>query len=59
MRWFRGIMDIRLGTVVHGAPATTNMAWGGADWKTMFFTTRNTLGSIEFKIAGVPVPVGR
>ena len=37
----------------------TNMAWGGADWKTMFFTTRNTLGSIEFKIAGVPVPVGK
>ncbi len=57
--WILDSAGNHLGTVVHGAPATTNMAWGGADWKTMFFTTRNTLGSIEFKIAGVPVPVGR
>ena len=57
--WILDSAGNHLGTVVHGAPATTNMAWGGADWKMMFFTTRNTLGSIEFKIAGVPVPVGR
>ena len=57
--WILDSTGNHLGTVVHGAPATTNMAWGGADWKTMFFTTRNTLGSIEFKIAGVPVPVGK
>lgn len=57
--WILDSAGNHLGTLVHGAPATTNMAWGGADWKTMFFTTRNTLGSIEFKIAGVPVPVGR
>ena len=48
-----------LGTIVHGAPGTTNIAWGGDDWKTLFFTTRNTLGSIQLKIAGVPVPAGR
>ena len=46
-----------LGTIVHGYPATTNLAWGGEDWKTLFFTTRNTLGRIQLKIAGVPVPV--
>ena len=57
--WILDPTGNHLGTVVHGAPATTNMAWGGADWKTMFFTTRNTLGSIEFKIAGLPVPVGQ
>ena len=57
--WILDSTGNHLGTVVHGEMATTNMAWGGADWKTMFFTTRNTLGSIDFKIAGVPVPVGR
>ena len=45
-----------LGPVVHGAPATTNLAWGDADWQTMYFTTRNTLGRIRANISGVPVP---
>ena len=45
-----------LGTIVHGAPATTNLAFGGADWRTLFFTTRNSLGSVQTKIAGLPVP---
>ena len=57
--WIMDASGKHLGTVVHGGPATTNMAWGGPDWKTMFFTTRNTLGSIDFKIAGIQVPVGR
>ncbi len=57
--WIMDSTGRQLGVVVHGAPATTNMAWGGADWKTMFFTTRNTLGSIEFNIPGIPVPVAR
>ena len=48
-----------LGTIVHGAAGTTNIAWGGSDWKTLFFTTRNTLGSIQLKIAGAPVPAGK
>jgi gluconolactonase len=47
-----------LGTIEHGAPATTNLAFGGDDWKTLFFTTRNSLGSVRVKISGVPVPVG-
>ncbi|MCH2517675.1 MAG: SMP-30/gluconolactonase/LRE family protein [Dehalococcoidia bacterium] len=47
-----------LGTIAHGETATTNVAFGGDDWKTLFFTSRNTLGSVQCKIAGVPVPVG-
>ena len=39
-----------------GAPATTNLAFGGEDWKTLFFTTRNTLGRVRTNIPGVPVP---
>ena len=44
-----------LGTVLTGAPST-NICWGGEDWKTMYYTTRHTFGSIKLKIAGVPVP---
>ena len=46
----------KLGRIVHGAPATTNLAFGGDDWKTLFFTSRNHLGSVNIKIPGVPVP---
>lgn len=45
-----------LGTIVHEQSATTNLAWGGDDWRTLFFTSRNTLGSIQLKIPGLPVP---
>jgi gluconolactonase len=47
----------KLGRIVHGQPATTNVAFGGDDWKTLYFTTRSTLFSVGVKIAGVPVPV--
>src|SRR5712672_3384288 len=53
------IMDPRgkkLGRIVHGAPATTNLAFGGSDWKTLYFTSRNHLGAVNVKIPGVPVP---
>ncbi|MBI3515864.1 MAG: SMP-30/gluconolactonase/LRE family protein [Proteobacteria bacterium] len=46
----------RLGRIVHGQPATTNIAFGGADWKTLYFTSRTHLGSVNLKIAGLPVP---
>jgi gluconolactonase len=46
----------KLGRIVHGQPATTNVAFGGDDWKTLFFTTRSTLFSVGVKIAGIPVP---
>ena len=35
-----------------------NIAWGGDDWKTLFITTRETVGRIQMKIPGVPVPRG-
>ena len=47
----------KLGRIVHGQPATTNVAFGGDDWKTLYFTSRSTLFSVNVKIAGVPVPV--
>jgi gluconolactonase len=46
----------KLGRIVHGLPATTNVAFGGEDWKTLFFTTRSSLNMVTLKIAGVPVP---
>jgi len=48
----------KLGRIVHGAPATTNIAFGGVDWKTLYFTSRNHLGAVRVKIPGIPVPVG-
>jgi gluconolactonase len=47
----------KLGRIVHGEPNTTNIAFGGDDWKTLYFTTRSTLGSVKLKITGMPVPV--
>ena len=50
-----------LSRIVHGEvqcePSTTNIAFGGGDWKTPYFTTRSTLGSVKLKIGGTPVPV--
>src|ERR1700693_3591214 len=49
----------KLGRIVHGQPATTNIGFGGDDWKKMFFTPRSTLSSVAVKIPGVPVPVAK
>src|SRR5579859_342203 len=49
----------KLGRIVHGQPATTNIGFGGPDWKTLFFTTRTMLGSVNLKVAGIPVPVAK
>jgi sugar lactone lactonase YvrE len=46
----------KLGRIIHGQPQTTNIAFGGDDWKTLYFTTHSTLGSVKLKTAGVPVP---
>ena len=56
--WVMDASGNHLGTIVHGAPATTNMAWGGDDWRTLYFTTRDSLGSVRLNIPGVPVPKG-
>ncbi len=49
----------KLGRIVHGQNATTNIGFGGDDWKTLFFTTRTTLGAVNLKVAGIPVPVAK
>ena len=47
----------KLGRIVHGAPATTNLAFGGDDWRTLYITSRNHLGAVKVKIPGIAVPV--
>jgi gluconolactonase len=54
--WILDQQGKKLGRIVHGAPATTNIAFGGEDWKTLYFTSRNHLGSVNVKIPGIPVP---
>ncbi len=56
--WVMDPSGNHLGIIVHGEQATTNMAWGGDDWKTLYFTTRDSLGRVQLKIPGVPVPSG-
>jgi gluconolactonase len=54
--WIMDPIGRKLGRIIHGAPATTNIAFGGDDWKTLYFTSRNHLGAVRVKIPGVPVP---
>ena len=54
--WIMDPNGKKLGRIAHGAPATTNLAFGGDDWKTLYFTSRNHLGSVEVKIPGISVP---
>jgi gluconolactonase len=54
--WILDAKGKKLGRIVHGQPATTNLAFGGDDWKTLYFTTRSTLFSVVLKTAGIPVP---
>src|SRR5436190_10926278 len=54
--WILDAKGKKLGRIVHGAPATTNLAFGGDDWKTLYFTSRNHLGAVNLKIPGIPVP---
>jgi gluconolactonase len=54
--WIMDPNGTKLGRIVHGAPATTNLGFGGTDWKTLYFTSRNHLGSVNVKIPGIPVP---
>jgi gluconolactonase len=55
--WIFDASGKHLGTIVTGKQ-TTNLAWGEKDWKTLYFTTRQTLGRIRMNISGVPVPRG-
>ncbi len=53
--WVMDAVGKHLGTILTGVPHTTNIAWGGEDWKTLFITTPDTLARIQLKIAGMPV----
>ena len=57
--WIMDPQGKKLGRIAHGAPATTNIAFGGADWKTLYFTSRNHLGAVKVQIPGIPVPVAK
>jgi gluconolactonase len=54
--WILASNGTHLGTILTGA--TTNLTWGDADWSTLYYTTRYTLGRIRMRIAGIPVPRG-
>ena len=56
--WIFDPQGTHLGTIATGAQ-TTNVAWGDADWSTLYFTTWNAVGRIRTKIPGIPVPRGR
>ena len=56
--WILDSSGKHLGTIIHGQPDTTNLAWGEADWKTMFITTSSTLFRVRLNIPGLPVPIG-
>ena len=45
--WILDPQGKKLGRIVHGQPATTNIAFGGDDWKTLYFTSRTHLGSVN------------
>jgi sugar lactone lactonase YvrE len=57
--WIMDPAGKKLGRIVHGATATTNLAFGGDDWKTLYFRSRNHLGAVNVKIPGIPVPAAR
>ena len=54
--WVMDSSGNHLGTIVHGQPTTTNLAWGDDDWKTLYITTWNTLARVRLRIPGIPVP---
>ena len=55
--WVLGPSGKHLGTILTDDPRqTTNCAWGGDDWKTLYITTYDRLVRLQLKIPGVPVP---
>lgn len=54
--WIMDASGKKLGRIVHGAAATTNLAFGGEDWKTLYFTSWNHLGAVQLHLPGLPVP---
>jgi gluconolactonase len=57
--WIMDPAGRKIGRIVHGADTTTNMAFGGEDWKMLYFTSHHRLGCVRVEIPGVPVPARR
>ena len=56
--WVMDSTGQHLGTILTEVEHTTNMAWGGDDWRTLFITTFETVARVQLKIPGLPVPAG-
>ena len=54
--WIMDAAGNHLGTILTEVEHTTNLAWGGDNWRTLFITTFETLARIQLKIPGLPVP---
>lgn len=54
--WIMDPTGCHLGTILTRTERTTNLAWGGEEWRTLFITTHETLVRVDLKIPGVPVP---
>ncbi len=54
--WIMDAAGQHLGTILTEVEHTTNLAWGGDDWRTLFITTFETLARVQLKIPGLPVP---
>lgn len=54
--WIMDASGRKLGRIVHGQAGTTNVAFGGADWRTLYFTTRSSLFAVNLQVPGLPVP---
>lgn len=57
--WILDPAGKHLGTIETGAPLHTNMAFGGGDWQTLYFTSWDKLWSVRVNIPGIPVPAPR
>jgi gluconolactonase len=54
--WIISPAGKKLGVIQHGFDSTTNLAFGGDDWKTLYFTSHHAFGCVQVKVPGVPVP---
>lgn len=55
--WIIDSTGKKLGRIVHGMPATTKLAFGGTDSKTLYFTIGDHLGRVKVKLPGTGHPL--
>ena len=54
--WVVDASGRHLGTILTEVEHTTNMAFGGDDWRTLFITTAERVARVQLRIPGLPVP---